>query len=139
VQEDVMKKNVVLWMLQLLLAALFVFAGGMKLVLPIEAMTGAIPLPGAFLRFIGAAELAGALGLILPGVTRIRRDLTPLAATGLVIIMTGATVITMLSGSISGALFPLTVGVFCGSVAYGRATWSARPSASPLVASRHAA
>ncbi|MGE5814926.1 MAG: DoxX family protein [Acidobacteriota bacterium] len=124
-----MKRNLVLWAVQVLLAALFVFAGGMKLVLPIEAMTGAIALPGALLRFVGLAELAGGLGLLLPGMTGIRRELTPLAAVGLVIIMTGATVITVLSGSIPGALFPLVVGVLCGSIAHGRASWTRRSGA----------
>lgn len=131
-----MTRNLVLWTVQVLLAALFVFAGGMKLVLPIEAMTGAIALPGALLRFVGLAELAGGLGLLLPGMTGIRRDLTPLAAVGLVIIMTGATVITVLSGSIPGALFPLVVGVLCASIAHGRASWTRRSAAGRSVQGR---
>src|SRR5262245_56289176 len=81
-----------LWTVQGMLAALFLFAGGMKLVMPIEAMTAQMPeIPGAFLRFIGVAETLGALGLILPGLLRIRPGLTPLAAAGLVIILLGAT------------------------------------------------
>jgi uncharacterized membrane protein YphA (DoxX/SURF4 family) len=128
-----MKKNVLLWIVQVLLATLFVFAGGMKLVLPIEAMTGAIPLPGAFLRFIGVAELAGALGLVLPGLTGIRRDLTPLAAAGLVMIMIGATVITVLSGSIPGAAFPLVVGALCLTVVRSRASWVRQTAAAGFV------
>jgi hypothetical protein len=74
-----------LWIGQGLLAIIFLFSGGLKLVLPLEAMTGPIPLPGLFLRFIGVAEVLGAIGLILPGVLRIRPGLTPLAAAGLVI------------------------------------------------------
>ena len=85
----------VLWVLQVLLAALFLFAGGMKLVTPIAALTKQVALPGPFLRFIGLAEVLGALGLILPGLLRIRLVLTPLAAAGLVIIMTGAVGVTM--------------------------------------------
>ncbi len=115
-----MQKNSVLWTVQGLLAALFLFAGAMKLVLPIEAMAGPIALPGLFLRFLGVAEVLGALGLILPGLLRIRQALTPLAAAGLVIIMTGATILTALSGSVAGAIMPLVVGVLAGSVAYGR-------------------
>src|SRR4051812_4591721 len=63
----VMKRfNVLLWVVQGLLAALFVFAGAIKLVLPLEALTaGPVPLPGLFLRFIGVAEVLGAFGLIL--------------------------------------------------------------------------
>ena len=109
-----------LWIVQALLAALFLFAGGMKLVLPIEEMTKQIPMPGLFLRFIGVCEVLGAIGLILPGLTRIRPGLTPLAAAGLVIIMIGATVTTLASGEIATALMPLVVGLLCAFVAYGR-------------------
>src|SRR5712671_3732383 len=77
------KMNVVLWILQSLLAALFMFAGVMKFIMPIEEMTKQIALPGWFLHFIGAAEILGAIGLILPGILRIRVELTPLAAAGL--------------------------------------------------------
>ena len=115
-----MRLNVVLWIVQGLLAVLFLFAGGMKLVLPLEAMAGPIALPGPFLRFIGVAEVLGAIGLILPGLLRIRVGLTPMAAVGLVIIMTGATVITAMSGPVAPALLPLIVGLLSGSVAAGR-------------------
>ena len=45
--------NVLLWVVQGLLALIFLFAGGMKLVLPLEAMTAPIALPGPFIRFLG--------------------------------------------------------------------------------------
>ena len=109
-----------LWIVQGLLAALFLFAGGMKLVMPIEAMTKQIALPGPFLRFIGVAEVAGALGLVLPGALRVRPLLTPLAAAGLVVVMIGATSVTLVSGGVAMALFPMFVGVLCASVVYGR-------------------
>jgi len=109
-----------LWVVQSLLALLFLFAGGMKLILPIEEMTKQMPLPGAFLRFIGVAELLGGLGLVLPGLTGIRPGLTPLAAAGLVIIMIGATVLSAVSGGITAALFPLVTGLAAAFVAYGR-------------------
>ena len=115
-----MQLNVLLWIAQGLLAVVFLFAGGMKLILPLSAMAGPISLPGPFLRFIGVAEVLGAIGLILPGLLRIRTELTPLAAAGLVIIMTGATVITVLGGAVAPALIPLTVGLLSASVAYGR-------------------
>jgi hypothetical protein len=115
-----MRFNKTLWGVQGLLAVVFLFAGGMKLVLPLEAMAGPIALPGAFLRFIGVAEVLGAIGLILPGLLRIRVGLTPLAAAGLVIIMTGATVLTIVGMGVAPALVPLTVGLLSGSVAYGR-------------------
>ncbi|MGH7265834.1 MAG: DoxX family protein [Candidatus Rokuibacteriota bacterium] len=109
-----------LWIVQGLLAALFLFAGGMQLVLPIEELTGQMPLPGLFLRFIGVAEVLGALGLILPGLLRIRPGLTPLAAAGLVIIMIGATVLGLVGGDVTLALIPLAVGLLAAFVAYGR-------------------
>lgn len=109
-----------LWVVQGLLALLFLFAGVTKLVLPIEEMTKQMPLPGWFLRFIGTAEVLGGLGLVLPGLTGIRPGLTPLAAAGLVIIMIGATVLTAASGAIASSLFPLIVGLLLTFVAYRR-------------------
>ena len=133
-----MRLNKLLWTVQGLLAFLFLFAGGAKYVMSPEAMQppGPIQLPLLFLRFIGACEVLGALGLILPGLLRIRPGLTPLAAAGLVIIMIGATVVTAMSGPLAPALFPLIVGLLAGLVAYGR--WrlapisaSSRPPNSP--------
>ena len=103
-----------LWIVQGLLALLFLFAGGMKLVLPFEALKGPVVLPGPFVRFIGVAEVLGALGLILPGLLRIRPGLTPLAAAGLVLIMIGATVVTVAGGQLVPALIPVVVGAPCG-------------------------
>ena len=86
-----------LWIVQGLLALIFLFAGGMKLVLPLEELKGPIPLPG----------------------------LTPLAAAGLVIIMIGATVLTLAGGDVALALIPLVVGLLSTFVAYGR--WRLAP------------
>jgi hypothetical protein len=114
-----------LWIVQGLLALLFLFAGGMKLVLPLEKMAGPIAFPGFFLRFIGVVEVLGALGLILPGLLRIRPGLTPLAAAGLVILMIGATVVTLAGGDVAPALIPALVGLLAAFVAYGR--WRVAP------------
>ena len=114
------KASILLWTIQVLLAALFLFAGGMKLVTPIAAMAQQMGLPGPFLRFIGLAEVLGALGLILPGLLRIRPRLTPLAAAGLVIIMTGAVGITIATAGVAEAVVPGVVGVLAASVAIGR-------------------
>ncbi len=91
-----------LWIVQGLLALLFLFAGSMKLIVPIAMLTAQmpLPLPGPFLKFIGVAEVTGAIGLILPGLVRIRPMLTPLAACGLLIIMIGATVVTLLGSEV---------------------------------------
>ncbi len=115
-----MRNNGFLWTVQGLLAALFLFAGGMKLVLPIDALKGPIPLPGSFMRFIGTAEVLGAIGLVLPWLTRIRPALTPLAAGGLVLIMSGATVLSAVGMGVGPALLPLVVGILAASVVYGR-------------------
>ena len=106
--------NYALWIVQALLALLFLFAGGMKLVLPIEEMTKQMPMPGLFLRFIGVCEVLGALGLILPWLLGIRPGLTPLAAAGL------ATVTTLATADVAMALIPLVVGILAAFVAYGR-------------------
>jgi uncharacterized membrane protein YphA (DoxX/SURF4 family) len=109
-----------LWIVQVLLAALFLFAGVMKLVLPLDQLAGPMPLPGPFLRFIGVVELLGGLGLLLPGLLRIRPGLTPLAAAGLVVLMIGATAIGLMVGDPTMALIPAAVGLLAAFVAYGR-------------------
>ncbi len=112
--------NYTLWTVQGLLTALFLFAGGIKLILPLDQLAGPVALPDLFLRFIGVCEVLGALGLILPGLLRIQEGLTPLAAAGLVIIMTGATAITLAGGGGATALIPLVVGLLLAFVASGR-------------------
>jgi uncharacterized membrane protein YphA (DoxX/SURF4 family) len=114
------RTSIALWTVQGLLAALFVFAGSMKFVMPMEEMTKDIAWPAWFIYFIGAAEVLGGLGLVLPGLARIRPGLTPLAAAGLVIIMVGAVVSTLAIGGGAAALFPMVVGALAAFVAYGR-------------------
>jgi len=109
-----------LWIIQVLLAVLFLFAGGTKLILPLDKMQGPVALPGWFLRFIGVAEVLGGLGLILPTLLRIRPALTPVAASGLVIIMIGATAVTLMGGDVLPALLPAVVGILLVFVAYNR-------------------
>jgi small-conductance mechanosensitive channel len=112
--------NRALWTAQGLLAALFLFAGVMKLVMPIAAMQGPIELPGLFLRLIGVLEILGALGLVLPGLFRRHETLTPLAACGLVGVMAGATVLTVMGMGVVPALLPFVVGLIALSIAVGR-------------------
>jgi hypothetical protein len=116
-----------LWVVQILLAALFLFAGGMKLVLPLEKLAGPVALPGALMRFIGVVEVLGAVGLILPAVLRIKPWLTPLAALGLVVVMIGAVVITLIAGEPFAAVMSAVVGLLAAFVAYGR--WRLAPIA----------
>jgi uncharacterized membrane protein YphA (DoxX/SURF4 family) len=115
--------NYALWIVQALLAAIFLFSGGMKLIPPLEVLTAQTPLPGLFVRFIGVAEVLGAIGLILPWLLHIRPGLTPLAAAGLVIIMSGATVLTLAEGHVAGALVPFVLGLLAAFVGYGRRSW----------------
>jgi uncharacterized membrane protein len=84
--------NIALWIIQVLLALVFIFSGGMKLVISPEVLQSMgspnqIRLPGLLIQFVGVCEVLGALGLILPGLLRIKTGLTPLAAAGLVILM----------------------------------------------------
>jgi uncharacterized membrane protein YphA (DoxX/SURF4 family) len=119
--------NIVLWIIQILLALLFLFSGVTKL-LPIIPMPP--PPPGAwmppmwFLKFIGLCEFLGALGLVLPGLFNRQKYLTVWAAIGLTIIMIGAVVITIMGPGFKMAITPLVIGLLCAFVAYYR--WQPR-------------
>ena len=120
----------VLWIIQVLLALLFLFSGGTKLVIPPDVLASMgspnqIPLPGWFVRFIGVCEVLGAVGLLLPGLLRIKPWLTPLAAAGLVVIMIGATALTVAADGAAAGVVPLVVGLLAAFVAYGR--WRPAP------------
>lgn len=117
--------NILLWIIQILLALLFLFAGGTKLVIPADqlqaqAPAGAVHFSNWFIKFIGVCEVLGALGLVLPGLLRIRKGLTAVAALGLLIIMIGAVVISPIGQTFSVAIVPLIVGLLCAFVAYER-------------------
>jgi hypothetical protein len=81
---------------------------------------GPIVFPLAFMYFIGLCECLGALGLVLPGLTRVHTELTPLAAAGLTIIMIGATTVTVLGMGVAAAVVPAVVGLVTAWIAYGR-------------------
>jgi hypothetical protein len=119
-------KPVALWIVQGLLAALFLFAGGFKLATPMADLARVSPLPAGFLKFIGVCEVLGALGLVLPGLFRVRRGLTPLAAAGLVVIMLGAVVVTVITQNVPSAAVPLIVGALATLVAVSRRPLPAR-------------
>lgn len=117
--------NIALWIIQVLLAVLFLFGGATKVFMSTEALMkmsspNAVHVPIMFLRFIGVCELLGALGLLLPGIFRIKQGLTPLAAAGLTIITIGATVITLMGDGVVLAMIPLVTALLCAFVAYGR-------------------
>jgi len=113
--------NIALWIIQVLLALLFLFAGAMKFIMPVEEMTKQMPvaIPGLFLHFIGVCEVLGGLGLILPMLLRIKPWLTPIAAAGLVILMIGAMAFSFMIG-ITAAIPALVAGLLAAFVAYDR-------------------
>jgi len=119
--------NRLLWVIQVVLALLFLFAGGAKLMMSAVDLTAQVPLPAAFLRFVSVMEILGGLGLLLPGLLHIQVKLTPLAAAGLVIIMIGAVVVTIQTMGVAMAALPFVTGVLAAFVAYGR--WRVAPLA----------
>ena len=114
--------NAALWIAQVLLAVVFVLAGGVKLLTPVEEQLAQMPigLPPAFLIFTGIVEVLGGLGVLFPWLLGIYRVLTPFAAAGLAIVMAGATVYTAAGIGVAMALIPLVVGLLAVFVAYGR-------------------
>lgn len=110
-----------LWLLQSLLALVFLFAGSLKLLAPIDLLQPSLPLPELAIRAIGVCEVLGAFGLILPSLTRIYPRLTPLAAAAFVLLMTGATILSpVFTGDPSSSLLPLVLGLLAAAVVYGR-------------------
>jgi len=124
-----LRNNKVLWTLQILLAALYLFAGGFKLIAAPEQLRAAPtdPIPSAnmmmFLRMIGGFEVLGAAGLILPGLTGIKRHLTSVAAGCLAFIMAGAVVVSTMQMGVKTAIFPFVVGIVDLIVMSGRKGW----------------
>jgi uncharacterized membrane protein YphA (DoxX/SURF4 family) len=118
--------NVLLWIIQVLLAPLFIFSGSMKFAITVQQLNEQpVFLPRIFLDFIGICEILGGIGLILPALLRIKPGLTPLAAAGLAIIVAGATVITLMGPMKGLAGVPFITCVLCLFVAFGR--WRLRP------------
>ena len=116
--------NKILWIVQVLLALAFAMAGAMKLFTPIADLAAQMGWPGEspalLVRFIGLAELSGALGLILPSALRIRPSLTPLAAAGLVVVMGLAAGFHLVRGEMAALGAPLVLGALAAFVAWGR-------------------
>lgn len=90
--------NIVAWILQIVLAVAFLGAGGMKLARPKPALVSAgmgyaEDYTDTNIKLIGAIEVVGAIGLVLPWLTGIAPILTPVAAVGLALVMAGAVVV----------------------------------------------
>jgi len=115
--------HVSLWIAQILLALIFGFAGAMKLFSPIEALAknaAWIRDSEVLIRFIGTSELAGALGMLLPALTRIKPRMTSLAAVGLFTIMVLATGFHLMRGEAKFTPMTLALGALAAFVAWGR-------------------
>jgi len=115
--------NIGLWVAQVLLAALFLMSGTMKLVTPIEEIVKNAPWAADYpwlVRFIGISELAGSIGLILPSLLRIKPSLTPLAALGLLVIMILAAGLHAVEGEYSHAIPCIVIALIAAFIAWGR-------------------
>ncbi len=115
--------------MQALLGVVFATGGLMKATQPIPELAAMMVWPGelppALVRFIGLAELAGALGLVLPALTRIKPRLTPLAATGLALITVLAAVFHLWRGEPQVLPVNLVFGGLAALIAWGR--WKRAP------------
>ena len=118
--------NLTLWIIAGLLAALFLVAGASKLFIPQEKLAKA---PGAgwvldfsagFVKALGAVEILGAVGLILPALLDIVPILVPLAAIGLALIMAGAAIVTFRRQEFKHVPLNLTYLALAAFVAWGR-------------------
>ena len=125
--------NIMLWVLQILLAVAFLAHGWLFLSPPpemLEQMNASIR--PAFRIFIGAAEVLAAIGLTLPGITRVAPRLVPAAASGLMIVMIGATIFHVARGEFSSAAITALLLGLTAFIAYMR--WKVRPIRSRTVA-----
>ena len=118
--------NIALWILQVLLALAF-FAHGWMFLFPPASVVDQMnaSLPRWFQLFLGVAEVLAAIGLTLPGVTRIQPWLVPCAAVGIMIVLASATVYHLVRGEISSAIITLVMLVLATAVAYLR--WRVAP------------
>jgi uncharacterized membrane protein YphA (DoxX/SURF4 family) len=120
--------NIALWVLQVLMAALFFWHGQFSVFPPADMVAMINANIGEGLRvFIGVAEILAAIGLILPGLTRILPWLTALAAAGLMIVMSSATVFHLFRGETASAISALVIFLLVSVIAYTR--WKVLPIA----------
>ena len=117
--------NVLLWVLQCLLAAAFLAHGVFLLAPPASMMEAMKPLGTWFRLFLGVAEVLAAIGLTLPGLTRIQPWWVPCAAAGIMIVMISATIFHLSRGEVSAAITTLILLAMATFVAYMR--WKVKP------------
>lgn len=117
--------KIVLWVIQVLLAAAFGMAGFSKLTMPIVDLMEMVgpwagDVPALLVRFIGLSELLGAVGLIVPALTRIQPRLTAWAAIGLAVVMVLAGIFHAARGEFGSIISNIVLLALAGFVAYGR-------------------
>jgi uncharacterized membrane protein len=116
--------NVFLWIVQAILAAMFAMSGVAKVLQPKEKLVDKYPwmqdVSQATVRFIGVMELLGAIGLIVPAATGIAPVLTPIAATGLAVIMALGAGVHIRRKESSGVAITAVLLVLAVLVAWGR-------------------
>lgn len=117
--------NGLLWVLQFLLAAAFLAHGLLFLFPPASMVELMKPIPVPFRLFLGVAEVLAAVGLTLPGITRIQPWLISWAAAGVMIIMVSATIFHLSRGEVSSAITTLVLLAMATYVAYMR--WKVKP------------
>ena len=118
--------NILLWVLQVLLALVF-FAHGCLFLFPPAAIAEQMnaTLPRWFQLFLGVAEILAAVGVTLPGLARNRPWLVPSAAVGIMIVMISATIFHVMRGEVSSAITTLVLLALATFVAYMR--WRVAP------------
>jgi putative oxidoreductase len=113
--------NILLWVLQVLLAAAFLAHGVLLLMPPPDiAAQMLMSLPRWFWVFLGVAEVAAAIGLTLPGLTRVMPFLVSWAAVGIMIVMVSATGYHIARGEMSSAVITFILLIMAAYVAYMR-------------------
>lgn len=116
--------HIALWIAQIVLGGMFIMAGTMKSTQPIAELSKTVPwsaqIPELLVRFIGVCELLGGIGLILPSILRIKPVLTPVAAIGLVIIMTFAMVYHISKDETNVIGFNAILGLVAAFIGWGR-------------------
>ena len=116
--------HIALWVAQVLLAAMFLMSGFMKLAQPIDQLSQMLPwasqVPEALVRFIGISEVLGAVGLILPSLLRIKPQLTAWAAIGIAVIMLFATFFHISRGETGAIGMNIFLALLAAFVAWGR-------------------
>ncbi len=116
--------NITLWIVQIILALLFIMTGVVKFTSSIEEQRSQMEWPKhvseGLIHFVGIIEIVGALGLLLPSILKIKPQLTPWAAIGLALIMIFATILNVSVGETKAIVPLLSISAIALFVAWGR-------------------